>query len=290
MVKAKEWLSHKRYALFHRIAGWKYQAASPRGYFLPDDVFSSVIKPYERLEAKPFQDYSMAAMVQRGKTKADKLTSLIPQERLHKVLEIGASDGFVLKELLERGARRAVNVDICDHLDPEVKKAGVELELANAEDMASLKSNSFDLIYSWGAFEHILHIENVMSECKRLLTAQGVIYVEAGPLYYSPWGYHYYSVLRMPYVHLLFRPEILRQYAMKKKGRIDFPWTSGNSFSRYLGLVQNLSPDFELIDFWHGYDWFSAGVIAKYPAVFRSKQVSFDDFFIDTVKITLRKK
>ncbi len=289
MVKIKRWISDKRYDLQYRFAKNRYEKARPEPYFLPDEQFQSFLRRYANIEAKPFQDYSIEAMMRRGQEKADKLFVLI-SEKKPSVLEIGAADGFVLKELLARGAKRAVNVDISDNLNPEVKKAGVELKLISAENMSGLESNAFDLIYSWGTFEHILNIKKVMAECTRLLKPGGVIYVEAGPLYYSPWGYHYYSILKVPYIHLLFRPGLLDEYALKKKGKQMFPWTSGNSFSVYLELIQNFPPDIFVEDFWHGYDWFSSDMIIKYPQVFRSKRVPFDDFFIDTVRLTLKKK
>lgn len=276
-----------------QVFRWRYlrakrafEKAAPLTHFLPDTIFEQFVNRYSSIEAKPFQDYSLEAMKKRGSEHAAHLLSLKPS-RTRKVLEIGPADGFVLKSLIERGAETAMGVDIEDQLHAEVKAAGVELVRASAEDMSVLKSESFDLVYSWGSFEHILDIRKAFQECLRLLRSGGVLYIEAGPLFFSPWGYHYYSILRIPYIQVLFKPDSLAAYA--KKVDHPFPWTSGNPFAKYLELTRDIPPNMSLIDFWHGYDWFSADMITKYPEVFKSKGVPFDDFFIDCVKIAVRK-
>ncbi len=291
MNKIKSWLASEFYRRRYEVAKRQYDVAVGKNYFLPDSDFELFLKKYGPIEAKPFQDYSLQSLQERGKKKTDLLLSLV-QMGQPAVLELGAADGFVLKELLARGAKRAVATGIADHLHQDVKRVGVELALKNAEDMSGLESNTFDLIYSWGSFEHILNIKKVTSECIRLLKPGGVIYVEAGPLYYSPWGYHYYSILKVPYIHLLFPAKLLYDYAQTKRGeeaKNYFPWTSGNPFSKYLELVRDLPLDVLVENFWHGYDWFSSGMISKYPEVFKSKRVPFDDFFVDCVRIILKK-
>lgn len=288
----KKLLVHAAYKFQLCIAKRRFDSAAPVREFLPENTVKKIIEKYSKIEASPFQDYSLPGLKKRARERVNQLGRLGSFEG-KSVLEIGAADGFVLKECLAEGAKRALAVDVRDQRHEEVKQSGVEIALTSAENMKDLQDHSFDLIYSWGSLEHILEIEKVATECYRLLRPQGFIFIEAGPLYYSPWGYHYYSILRVPYIHLLFPGNVLKEYALARRNdgkNVDFPWTSGNSFSRYKAIIQHLPQSMSLIDFWHGYDWFHSDLIIKYPEIFKSKNVPFDEFFIDCVRIVLTKK
>ena len=286
----KAWVSHKLWLARYERAKYRYERAIPSRYFLPEEDFGKFVSRYGKLDAKPFQCYSLDAMEARAKVRADKLASLVECSNFT-VAEIGAADGLVLKELLGRGAKEAVAVDIVDLLHPRSREAGVQLALTSAEEMSCLEPCTFDLIYSWGSLEHIPDIGKTLNECLRLLKPGGVLYLEAGPLYYSPWGFHYYATLRIPYIQLLFPEACLYEYAREKhKEDSHVPWTNGKPASKYIALLENLPHDIIVAGFWYGFDWYSSNFIASFPDIFKSKRIDFDDFFIDTVRFILRKK
>ena len=290
MLNVKSWVSNKLWLAKYEKAKKRFDLAIPNRYFMPEDDFNNFVSRYAHLDVKPFQDYSLNAMETRASKRADQLASLVGNKNFT-VAEIGAADGLVLKELLVRGARRAVAVDIVDMLHPKSREAGVQLTLTSAEDLSCLEPGAYDLVYSWGSLEHIPNIQKTFHECIKLLKPGGVFYLEAGPLYFSPWGFHYYTTLRTPYIQLLFPEACLYEYARKKHGDgYHVPWTNGRPASEYIALLNNLPHDIEVAGFWYGYDWFSSEFITTYPDIFKSKRINFDDFFIDTVRFTLKRK
>jgi SAM-dependent methyltransferase len=159
--------------------------------------------------------------------------------------------------------------------------------------MNSIADQSYDLVVSWSALEHIPEPEKVFSECLRILKPGGYLYLQFGPLYYSPWGYHHYSVLKMPYLHLLFPERLIHNYARQVRGN-DYagylPWTNGEDIDAYRFLKRQLPADYLLESYNSGFDHSSAHIISKYPEVFKSKQVSFESFFVDSIQVGVYRK
>ena len=292
MPGIKQLLADKYYWFKYRKAQRAYRNAIPTRNFLPDHLFDEVVSKYKDIPAGPAQDYSVEGMEKLASARVrqilDKLGK-IPES----VIEIGPGAGFVLKKFKEQGVKNTTALDIEDHLYAEVKSSGVELILTSANDMQLVPDKSFDLVVSWSALEHIPDPEKVFSECLRIVKPGGYIFLEFGPLYYSPWGYHHYSVLRYPYLHLLFPERLIHDYAKKVRGEGYegyLPWTNGRDITAYQFLKKPLPPEYLLISFRSGFDYFSAHIISKYPEVFKSKQVPFESFFVDGFQITVYRK
>lgn len=50
--------------------------------------------------------------------------------------------------------------------------------------------NSFSMVYGRAVLEHISDMDDFLLECDRVLETGGVLYLDGGPLYYSPRGHH----------------------------------------------------------------------------------------------------
>lgn len=288
----KNYLSEQRYKFLYRQARKAFNNTDGKRLFLEPALFSSFYEEYKHIPAEPYQDYSIPGLEKLASEHFNFLTNKtknIPET----VLEIGAGSGFVLKKFKEAGSKRAISVDIIDMLYKQVYDAGVELCLTTAENMAPIADNSVDLIYTWGSLEHIPNPKAVFDESIRILKPGGYFYLSCGPLYYSPWGYHHHSILRCPYLHLLFPDYLIHKLAFEKRGK-DYqgylPWTNGLELKYYTDLTKNLAPDLVLESYNLGYDWYSARMISKYPDVFKSKNVPFENFFVDGVHFGIFKK
>lgn len=91
-------------------------------------------------------------------------------------------------------------------------------------------SNSQDLIYSWSVFEHIRRdlIPSILGELRRVLKADGHLFIQIDPLYFSPKGAHLYNILDTPWVHLLDQYDVLRDKVL----------TSGAHKDTISGLIE----------------------------------------------------
>jgi ubiquinone/menaquinone biosynthesis C-methylase UbiE len=276
----------------YREAHKSFTKAIPFRNYLPDHLFNDVVSEYKKIPAAPSQDYSVEGMEALANERVgymQKKLGKIPNS----VLEIGPGAGFVLKKFKEQGAQKTSALDIVDMLYPEVKKSGVELIQCSANNMHLVPDKSYDLVVSWSALEHIPEPEKVFLECLRILKPGGYLYLQFGPLYYSPWGYHHYSVLKFPYLHLLFPERMIHEYAKQVRGNGYegyLPWTNGLDIDAYKFLKQQLPFDFLLDSYSSGFDYYSAHIISKYPEIFKSKQVPFESFFIDSIQIGVHRK
>lgn len=269
-----------------------FEKAVPSRNYLPESEFDKFIQQYANVAAGPKQDYTLAGMEALASERVQFISNKI-DFKPSSVLEIGPGAGFVLKRFKEKGVNKAVALDIVDSLYPEVKKAGVEIVLSSADNMDCVPDKSFDLIVSWSALEHIPNPRIVFGECLRILKPGGYLYLQFGPLYFSPWGYHHYSVLKCPYLHLLFPEQLIHKYAKSIRGE-DYkgylPWTNGCDLSEYRFLRRSLPYDYILESYNSGFDMYSAKTICRYPEVFKAKNVSFESFSVDWIQVGVLRK
>jgi SAM-dependent methyltransferase len=118
------------------------------------------------------------------------------------VADVGCGDGITDLGLAVHGRpRRLVGFDInptaVDHLLAEAQAEGVVSELPPAlEFMTSgpidlpVPDNSFDVVISWSAFEHVLRPVEVLNEIHRVLRPDGAFFLQLWPFYYSEHGSH----------------------------------------------------------------------------------------------------
>jgi SAM-dependent methyltransferase len=85
--------------------------------------------------------------------------------RIHSVLVVGCGDGEEAQVLSEFFGCRVTAIDLADHCQP---RAGVDFRQMDAREM-TFPAESFDLVYSFHALEHILPPEPVIAGIRRVL-------------------------------------------------------------------------------------------------------------------------
>jgi len=113
----------------------------------------------------------------------------VPRQKGKKILHVGCSDGLVCDLLLNESPESIVGIDImkdvgCNYTDPRIKYARMD-----ASNLA-FKNKTFDLCFSIATLEHCRDPFHVLEEMKRVTKKGGYCYVQAGHLYYSPFGHH----------------------------------------------------------------------------------------------------
>jgi ubiquinone/menaquinone biosynthesis C-methylase UbiE len=111
-------------------------------------------------------------------------------------------------ELLGDIARAQLDADLPDNLSFGSYDGG-RLPFADA---------SFDVVTSWSVFEHVRRdaIPAVLAELRRVLRADGELFIQIDPLYFSARGAHLYGCCPEPWVHLLEQHDALRRRVMKR--------------------------------------------------------------------------
>lgn len=132
---------------------------------------------------------------------------VVPLPTSSSVLEVGCSDGLVCDLFAALGARSVVGVDVMLTAGCSFPTPGVRYHAMDASRL-QFDSNSFDVAFSIATMEHVSEPASVIDEMIRVVKPGGHIYVQAGPLYHSPFGHHMFAYfLDEPWIHLRRSPQ-----------------------------------------------------------------------------------
>jgi len=118
------------------------------------------------------------------------------------ILDVGCSDGLVCNLLLSERPEQIVGIDVletvgCRYPHPRISYHRMD---ATQTDFAG---GTFDVCISIATFEHVPDPPAVFREMKRVTASGGYCYVQAGPLYHSPFGHHMFGFFdELPWIHL----------------------------------------------------------------------------------------
>jgi len=129
-----------------------------------------------------------------------------------RILEVGCSDGLACNLLLGENPAAITGVDVmetvgCVYRDPKITYA--KMNAANLH----FADQTFDVCYSIATLEHCQDPYAALQEMKRVTKRGGFVYVQAGPLYYGPFGHHMFGYFdAFPWVHLRLPVEGILDY------------------------------------------------------------------------------
>lgn len=133
-----------------------------------------------------------------------------------RVLDLGCGLGGLCLDVVRRGARTVLGVDLEPELVGFARRNLTENhpDLADrvrfeVQDVLAYSGEPFDCITSKDAFEHIHDLPGVLDALWRCLKPGGRLYVALGPLYESPFGDHGRLRAGFPWGHLLLPERVL---------------------------------------------------------------------------------
>lgn len=284
-MKLRRFAGYLKNKTFYNLAYLLYCIASRRRVYLDETKFNSLLKKYEKFKPWSHYDYSDKEQTDVANKRLELLIKENNGVMPKSVCEIGPGSGRLLQAFANAGCDKVIGVDI---QNPAIPDERIKYSTKGVHEMNDIEDNSIDMIYSFDAFEHIPDPINGFKNCLKKLKPGGRLYVQIGPTYYSPWGYHYYIALNMPYVNVLFSEETLKKY-VENKG-IKIAWTNRVAASNYIKYFQNLHTDYNLEFLKYDFAWYNSSMIIKYPDIFKSKQdATFDDFFIGAIEVKIQK-
>jgi ubiquinone/menaquinone biosynthesis C-methylase UbiE len=140
------------------------------------------------------------------------------------IADLGCGDGILTLGLARRiRAQSIVGFDVnpvdLGHLTRQTLNEGVspelppELEFCVSEhERLPAEPDSFDFVSTWSAFEHIANPGAMLSEVRRVLRPQGLLYLQLWPFYFSERGSHLWEWFPESFHHLLSpEPTILEE-------------------------------------------------------------------------------
>jgi SAM-dependent methyltransferase len=206
-----------------------------------------------------------------------------------KILDIGAGDG-VLGYLLSAYGHEVTLTDKEDWRS----RLGKKLAFTEADTNRGLPfaNSTFDLVISYNSFEHLPNPEHAFLETLRVTRPGGLVLLDFGPLYCSPWGLHAYRSLYMPYSQFLlsenFTIQKLSEIGIHDLGRdrTELQFLNRWRWSSFHDLWQ--SNECTMLE-QRGYEDAShLDLILRYPKAFTGRKLSLDDLIKSNVSVLFR--
>ncbi len=79
-----------------------------------------------------------------------------------------------------------------------------------------------DCVFTWSVFEHIDqgYLDDVVSDLREVISPNGYVFLQIGPLYYSGHGSHLHDFIKEPWAHLSLQHDKLRESVLNAKNTI----------------------------------------------------------------------
>ncbi len=155
------------------------------------------------------------------------------------VLEIGCSDGLVCDIVSLLGARQVVGIDVMKSTGCNFPSSKIQYQVKDAS-ATGLPDQSFDLVYSIATLEHVADPAGVLAEILRVTKVGGYAYVQAGPLYHSPFGHHMFSYFKdYPWIHLRKTKDEIKAYARARQIDLAVKRELGVTSDEYIDSMLN---------------------------------------------------
>lgn len=256
---------------------------------LCDDAFTILQNSYQGVPEYGYDSFSTWI---RGADRCKQLLSLGEMKITgSNVLEVACGDGMA-SFLLQGYGHKAQLADIEDWRDERAKS--LLFTTCDVCTVLPFESSTYDLVFSYNAFEHFPDPEAALMEMVRVCKPGGLLYFEFGPLYASPWGLHAYRTLKMPYPQFLFSMDFilikLHELGIWDLGkeRTELQPTNGWRYEQFRQLWRKSGCD--IITEKDYRDASHLELILQYPECFRGRGLTFDDVTVQALFVTLRKK
>jgi SAM-dependent methyltransferase len=242
--------------------------------------------------ARLHASYTDEALAHRGEVRARQLQRALGAAARHvkRSLELGCGEGMVSRELAQRGVR-ASGIDIRgDVFDARAVRAGADLQAMDAGSLA-FDDGTFDLVFSFDAFEHFPNPATVLDEATRVLRPGGLLYLDFGPLYDSAWGLHADAVLGIPHVQHLFPRDAIERFCREERlPVIHFDQCNGWPLGRYRRLFASRVRSLDTLFLLEKLDVSGLHLIERYPSCFRAKVADLEGLLVGYVEALFRKR
>ena len=161
-----------------------------------------------------------------------------------RVLELGCGAGFEVWYLSHHFGADAWGVDVSERgAWAPLADERTHFVCADIAAASPFEADFFDRVISFSVLEHVVHPWSVLREIHRILRPGGLAGISAN-LHRGPRASHLYRELFLPFPHLLFSDDVIREYRQKHSGRAEgaswvnrLTWAQYEDYFRELGFV-----------------------------------------------------
>jgi SAM-dependent methyltransferase len=267
-----------------RRARAAFNTPGPAGQHLSAERLIELQSRYPKLN----YGYDPHSLLRRGEERAAQIGRLI-EVRGARILELAAHDGMVSGVLARAGARAVASALDLRQIDPRAVQFGAETAIADAQELP-FEDASFDLVFSYNAFEHFADPEAVVAQALRVTRPGGFVYFNFGPLYRSSYGLHAMHSINVPFCQFLWSRAVLDAYIADRGLRpIEYETMNEWTVQQFRDLWARWQP------------WASTSLAREVPSVhgielieqhaecFRGKVEAFEDLIIAILEVAMRR-
>lgn len=253
-----------------------------------DQIFQVLQARYRTRRNYKYDSYNAWA---RGVSRAVDILRAVEMLRRQgrSILEVGCGDGMV-GTIIAQYDHKVMLMDKEDWRDPRART--LPFFQADLRDRLPCKENSFEFICSFNTFEHLLDPNFALNELVCMCKPGGCIYLEFGPLFWSPFGLHAFETISIPYLQILFSEQFFRN-KLRQLGITDL----GRQCQELQPCNQWKVQQFEQL--WEGCGCEVAVVekmttdeglhlVHEFPAAFRGRGLSYEDITVSAFRVILR--
>lgn len=132
------------------------------------------------------------------------------------VLDFGCGSGALSRVAAEAGASSVTGMDLNPELIEQARRIGAARDLkveprflvASDSKRIDLPCDTVDLILCFDVLEHVIDIEEIVVEWRRVLRPGGRIFIWWVP-WLNPYGHHIESLVPLPWAHVFFSERVL---------------------------------------------------------------------------------
>lgn len=231
-------------------------------------------------------NYTPDDLLARGLERYEQLAPDVPAGGA--TLEIGSADGMIAGVLASHGRiATAIDIDI-SRTDPRALATGAHVIEMDATRL-DFPDESFDLVYSFNAFEHLSDPAATFAEVTRVLRPEGVASISFTGLRWSPHGAHLYKAIGIPYVTVLFEEADVLSYLESTGQPTRAPWVNDYSIERFRAGFADQADNYSVWQYGETRNCWHAGLIARHAGVFKTRAPSFESLLVDSVRLWCRK-
>jgi len=144
-----------------------------------------------------------------------------------RILDLGCGDGIFALGLASRTpVDSVVGLDLqpvdAEFLTNQAAEHGVPVDEPRLTFGVSqttnlgIPDNSVDVVIAWSVFEHASDVPALLTEIRRVLVTDGLLFIQIWPLFFSEHGSHLWPWFDEPYPHLRLEPD---QFAAEVRAR-----------------------------------------------------------------------
>jgi cyclopropane fatty-acyl-phospholipid synthase-like methyltransferase len=150
-----------------------------------------------------------------------------------RVLDLGCGDGILAAGLATRTqAQSVIGLDLqpvdTEFLATKAEENGVYLDTSRLTFAVSqlgdlgIPDSSVDVVISWSVFEHVSNVGELLTEIRRVLVSEGLLFIQIWPLFNSAHGSHLWPWFDTePFPHLRLDPRELETEMLDRTGDTD---------------------------------------------------------------------